>query len=62
MILFFFIKLEWEVFSFLKFMRITSFFHRNFENPGVRGFHNFKKLKNLKLRFWNSEIFQKIES
>jgi hypothetical protein len=43
-------------------MRITSFFHHNFENPGIGGFHNLKKLKNLNLRFWNSEIFQKIET
>ncbi len=48
-ILFFFIKLEWEVLLFLKFMRITSFFHHNFQNPRIGGFHNLKNLKELEL-------------
>jgi hypothetical protein len=46
-ILFYFIKIEWEVLLFLKFMRITSFFHHKFQNPGIGGFHNFKNIKEL---------------
>jgi hypothetical protein len=46
-ILLFFIKLEWEVLLFLKFMRITSFFHHNFQNHGIGGFHNLKNIKEL---------------
>ncbi len=55
-ILFFFIKLELEVLLFLKFMRITSFFHHKFQNPGMRRFHNLKNIKELEsevLEFWN---------
>ncbi len=62
MILFFFIKLELEVLLFLKFLRITSFFHHKFQNPGMGGLRNLKILKNLNRRFWNSEIFDKIET
>jgi hypothetical protein len=46
-ILFFSIKLELEVLLFLKFMRITRFFHHNFENLGMGGFHNLKNIKEL---------------
>jgi hypothetical protein len=47
MSIYFFIKLELEVILFLTFMRITSFFHDKFQNPGMGGFLNEKNIKEL---------------
>ncbi len=49
MILLFFIKLESKVLLFLKFMRITIFFHHNSQNPGMGGFLNIKDIQELEL-------------
>jgi hypothetical protein len=43
-------------------MQITGFFHHNFQNPGMGGFHNLKILKNLNQSFWNLKFFCKIET
>jgi hypothetical protein len=48
-ILLFSIKLESKVLLFLKFMRITIFFHDNFQNCGMGGFLNLKDIQELEL-------------